>query len=76
MNFTSAIITIEELAKVDPAVSVCVDVQVRMLFYCCIELTFAHRTLWSIMASCGMAPRNSRKNGFLAWQREQWAVSV
>jgi len=27
MGFTSAIITIEELAKVDPAVSVCVDVQ-------------------------------------------------
>jgi len=28
MTFTSAIIAIEELAKVDPSVSVCVDVQV------------------------------------------------
>jgi alkylation response protein AidB-like acyl-CoA dehydrogenase len=31
LSFTSACIVIEELAKVDPAVSVVVDVQVREL---------------------------------------------
>lgn len=33
MNFTSVIIVVEELAKVDPSVSVCCDVQV------CYDLT-------------------------------------
>lgn len=48
MSFTSSIIAIEELAKIDPAVSVIIDVQAGLLIiYCSIPLYCGHQNCLS-----------------------------
>lgn len=80
MSFMSAIITIEELARVDPSVSVMVDVQVRGPSLCAKGSPPTEprpaRTRSLTRSSASMARRSSSASTFLSCRRKRSAASA
>jgi alkylation response protein AidB-like acyl-CoA dehydrogenase len=64
-SFTSTIIAIEELAKVDPSVSTVVDVQVRKNLLQGTLITFSSRIHWWLHCFVTMGALISKNGTFL-----------
>jgi hypothetical protein len=69
-NFTAAIVVIEELAKVDPAVSVVCGIYLYTLH----PKTF--KIPWSIRCSKNTRQKNNKKNIYPCWLLKKWDAFV